>query len=81
MSGHQDQPVETKKDRLQRELTKERTYVVSVATTFVGRFSHFEEKNGQNVAVFITAGVTDKGQTPYRRVILDRVVSAQPVPE
>lgn len=81
MSSHQDQPVETKKDRLERELTKEHTYVVSVATTFVGRFSHFEEKNGENIAVFITAGVSDKGKTPYRRVVVDRVVSAQPVPE
>lgn len=64
-----------RKEELEKALKKDKKYIVSVTTKFEGKFSHFEEVNGEPFAVFTQDGRTDRGNTPTRRVRVNQIVS------
>lgn len=71
----QNRLLQERKNELEKTLKEGKSYVVCVTTKFEGRFSHFEQENGEEYVVFLQEGRTDRGSVPKRRVRVNQIFS------
>lgn len=69
--------LKARKEELEKNLKKDKRYVVSYSGKFEGKFSHIEERPEGFFAVFTDDGHTDKGSTPTRKINISHLLSAE----